>query len=82
MILFFIPLSMIALWETQSKSRNSRYTQNWFGSSSSEEEEEDVSNQNPEVDEDGKTISKVSFDQLTKTFPDAHLVSKLTFLLH
>ena len=75
MILFFLPLMVIAFWEVTLDTNTNRFMKNWF-SASDEGEEDDPQNQDPEVREpDGRMICKVPFKELVKNFPDATVVS-------
>lgn len=78
LILFFIPLTFIALFETHLDASTNVFMKNMLGSI--EDGEEDNPNyQNPTVagEEDGLEISKIPFDQLTAVFPNAYQVSLL-----
>jgi hypothetical protein len=67
--IFFIPLSCIALFETQiSHSRSERIRLYFDGAPT--EEEGDPKLENPESDDPNGEISKVSFDDLVKAFPE------------
>ena len=78
LIMFFIPLLVIAFWETTLDMNANRFMKVWF-SATDEGEEDDPAIQNPEVDEpDGRKICTVPFEDLVKEFPDAAAVC-LTF---
>ncbi len=86
-IVFFIPLAIIALWESvvEHGSLKKRYMQSWLAPlSDTEEDSEDVRNPKvyPEDDEEldngngheGLQITRVRFEELTSVFPNAALV--------
>lgn len=74
-VLFFVPLLLIAIWETNLDPTTNRYTKNWFLESDDCDAGEDPAIQDPEVEEDGgRTISKVPFEEIIKAFPDAKMV--------
>ncbi|KAI0363530.1 calcium activated cation channel [Pilatotrama ljubarskyi] len=73
-VVFFVPLSMIAIYETELRKSNNRWLSKWFHSS--DEGGEDVTLfEDPETsveDADrGLQLSKVPFKELVKDFPDA-----------
>ncbi|KLO16355.1 calcium activated cation channel [Schizopora paradoxa] len=73
-VLFFVPLLLIAIWETNLDPTTNRYTKNWFLESDDCDAGEDPAIQDPEVEEDGgRTISKVPFEEIIKAFPDAKM---------
>ena len=73
--LFFLPLLFIALWETNLDEDTNLYMKNLF-SPTDEGDESDPNNQDPVVtNEQGRVISKVSFEDLIKTFPNTTVVS-------
>ena len=69
--LFFIPLILIALYETYLDPRTNKYTRAWF-EANAEGDEDNPECQNPTVphDEPEGEISKVPFDELIKSFPN------------
>ncbi|EJD01312.1 calcium activated cation channel [Fomitiporia mediterranea MF3/22] len=78
---FFIPLLVIALWETSLDTSTNRFMKSWF-SPADEGEEDDPANQDPEVSEpDDLKICVVPFKELVAKFPDA-AVSPETNILH
>ncbi len=81
-VVFFIPLTGIALWETQIDPHATKYMRDWFADGVDEGEEDEPSNQNPEVDEDGLTISRVPFAELVKHFPNANMVRGFAIGMH
>jgi hypothetical protein len=78
MVIFFIPLSLIALFEsTLSTTRNS-WVKHWLRSND-EGEADDPSNRDPQVEEEGEdgeglVISREKFSDLVKVFPDTQQV--------
>ncbi|KAL5487921.1 YVC1_2 [Sanghuangporus weigelae] len=80
LVIFFIPLLVIAFWETTLDTNTNRFMKNWF-SAADEGEEDDPTIQNPEVSEsDGLKICTVSFDDLVKEFPDAAASAETSIL--
>jgi hypothetical protein len=86
-ILFFIPLTVVALWESlvESGSIKNRYMASWL-LPAIEEDDDSEEVRNPKMEdgdrayedgehEDGKEISKVSFEELTSVFPNPVMVS-------
>ena len=69
--LFFIPLVLIALYETYLDPRANKYTKAWF-EANEEGYEDDPEYQNPMMapNEQEGEISKVPFDELIKAFPN------------
>lgn len=75
MVLFFVPLLLIAFWETNLDPTTNKYTKNWFLESDDCDAGDEPDIQDPEVDEPGgRTISKVPFAEIVKAFPDAKMV--------
>lgn len=77
-VLFFIPLSIIAVYEAELDPAKNKWMKNWL--SHPDEGPEDMPEfQDPEVDgEDaaaGLRISKVPFKELISVFPDVTHVS-------
>lgn len=69
-MIFFIPLSIIALWESQIARTRSERIRAYFDGPIGEEEE-DPKVLDPACDEDdGGEISKVKFEDLVKVFPE------------
>lgn len=82
MIIFFIPLNVIALWETTLSKSTSNLLNGWY-SFAQEGEEDNPDIQNPEIDdENGLTISRVPFSDLVRAFPNTQIVksSKSLFI--
>lgn len=71
-VLFFVPLLVVALFESQIDARADRFIKNLYDHID-EGEEDDPGNQNPTTDrEDGLEISRVPFDELIKGFPNSY----------
>lgn len=72
---FFVPLSFIALYESQIQHSQNPYIKDWFRGVN-EGENDDPLNRDPEVTggdaESGLKICKVSFEDLIKKFPNTH----------
>ena len=80
-IVFFIPVCVIALFESQLDPSTHRWVKDWF--SSPDEGGEDAPHfQDPVVTgedaERGLQISKVPFSEIIKQFPDTTHVSSLS----
>lgn len=68
-VLFFVPLSVIALFESQVAHPRSRRIQLYLESSDIETED-DPKTEDPTCDDDAEgEISKVKFEDLVKAFP-------------
>jgi hypothetical protein len=69
--LFFIPLIFFALYEAYLDPRTNKFTRAWF-EANKEGDEDDPECQNPTMDqnEQEREISKVSFEELIKAFPN------------
>ncbi|CAE7086186.1 unnamed protein product [Rhizoctonia solani] len=79
-VVFFIPLTMIALFEAHLDTRRNVFMRHMF-SATQDGEDEDPDNRDPQVtDQNGLTISKKSFDELVKTFPNSFLSSEATIM--
>ncbi|KAG8716244.1 hypothetical protein FRC11_006638 [Ceratobasidium sp. 423] len=79
-VVFFIPLIMIALFEAQLDTRRNVFMRNMFNVTQ-DGEDEDPENRDPQVtDEGGHVISKKSFDELVKAFPNSFLSSEATIM--
>lgn len=76
--IFFVPLSIIALYEAELEPSKNRWIKDWL-SHPDEGGEDSMEYENPGVHDDDATlglkISKVHFDDLVKTFPDTTHVS-------
>jgi len=71
-ILFFIPLSIIALYESTFDSRKHTWMNNWFRGND-EGEADSPTNRDPVVDDPqchGLEISRVPFEELIQVFPN------------
>jgi hypothetical protein len=76
--IFFIPLSIIALFELTFYTNKNSWVKRWL-SGRDEGDADDPSNRDPQVEEKGEggqplIISKVKFDDLIKAFPDTQQV--------
>lgn len=75
MVVFIIPLIMIAFFESYLDTSRNVFMRQMF-TAAQDGEEEDPENRDPEVEgEDGMRISKKSFDEIVKAFPNSFLVS-------
>jgi hypothetical protein len=75
--IFFVPLAVIAFYESTFDSRKHAWMKNWLRGND-EGAEDSPENRDPEVDDnegDGLKISKVPFVELTKMFPNMEQVS-------
>ena len=69
--LFFIPLTVIAFYESTSDRRTYVWMESWF-SGDYEAPQDSPENRNPVVNDpdcEGLAISKVPFEELIKAFP-------------
>ncbi|SRR6266404_1944058 len=77
-VLFFIPMTMIALYEAFSPKK--RWLDDLINGPLLEDEDNPLA-RDPEVDgedaENGLTISRVPFSELVKVFPNTHEVSSI-----
>jgi len=87
LFIFFIPLTLIALYESARETGKHRWMKRWL--SGNDEGEEDLpENRDPEVEEgegsvsggEGRIISKVKFDELIKAFPNTNQSSEALML--
>ncbi|KAH7930691.1 hypothetical protein BV22DRAFT_1139072 [Leucogyrophana mollusca] len=80
-IVFFVPLSVIAVFETSSTKRS--WVSNWLQSADAGEQDSPM-NRDPVVDgtdgDEGLQISKVAFEELVKRFPNTEESSEATIL--
>lgn len=67
-VIFFVPLSMIALFESQIAHTRSDKLRAYF-SGPAPEEEGDPKIEDPGTDDPNGEISKVSYEELVKVFP-------------
>jgi len=80
--IFFIPLSVIALYESTFDSNKNAWMKNWLRGDN-EGEADSLENRDPEVDDpkcDGMVISKVPFEELIKVFPNTQQSAEATIL--
>jgi len=81
--IFFVPLTLIALYESLFDRRKHTWMENWFRGND-EGEEDTPANRNPTVEDDprcpGMQISKVPFEELVKVFPNTSQSSEATIL--
>ena len=78
-ILFFIPLTLIAFYESTFDRRKHVWMENWFRGDD-EASQDCPENRNPEVNDpncEGLKISNVPFDELIKAFPKIDQVALL-----
>ncbi|KAF9006592.1 hypothetical protein BDQ17DRAFT_1352015 [Cyathus striatus] len=80
--IFFIPLAVIALYESAIKHPKNEWLESWF-TGDNEGTEDRLENRNPVVDDPdcpGLEISKVSFEELIKVFPNTAQSSEASIL--
>ncbi|KAJ3505660.1 hypothetical protein NLJ89_g7303 [Agrocybe chaxingu] len=80
--IFFIPLVFIAFFESMSDRRKHTWLNNWFRGND-EGDEDSPANRNPIVDDpncQGLEISKVSFEELIKVFPNTSQSAEATIV--
>ncbi|CCO31900.1 Calcium channel YVC1 AltName: Full=TRP homolog [Rhizoctonia solani AG-1 IB] len=79
-VIFFIPLILVALFEAHLDTRRNIFMRHMF-SATQDGEDEDPNNRDPQVsDENGLVISKKSFDEIVKAFPNSFLSSEATIM--
>ncbi|CEL63684.1 Calcium channel YVC1 OS=Saccharomyces cerevisiae (strain ATCC 204508 / S288c) GN=YVC1 PE=1 SV=2 [Rhizoctonia solani AG-1 IB] len=79
-VIFFIPLILVALFEAHLDTRRNIFMRHMF-SATQDGEDEDPNNRDPQVsDESGLVISKKSFDEIVKAFPNSFLSSEATIM--
>lgn len=74
--LFWLPLLLISLFEATLDPRKNAFTKAWF-EANDEEDDDNPEVLDPEVgdeEDSGGKISKVSFNELVKEFPNTALV--------
>ncbi|KDR83970.1 hypothetical protein GALMADRAFT_236519 [Galerina marginata CBS 339.88] len=79
---FFLPLGLIAFYESTFDRRKHTWMENWFRGND-EGEEDSPTNRNPEVDDPkcvGLQISRVPFEELIKVFPNTTQSSEATIM--
>ena len=78
-VVFFIPLLMIAFFEAHLDTSRNIFMREMF-TAAQEGEEGNPENRDPEVeDEGGMKISKESFEEIVKVFPNSFVVSPSEF---
>jgi hypothetical protein len=77
---FFIPLCVIAVWESQVVHSRGGMLHAYFNEPIPEDED-DPEIQNPETDDSDGKISKVDFEKLISVFPNT-TVTESTVILH
>ena len=78
-IIFIIPLTLIAFYESTFDKRKHVWMESWFGGDD-EGSKDCPENRDPKVDDpncEGLEISKVPFDELIKVFPKTDQVGNL-----
>ncbi|KAB5596316.1 Calcium channel YVC1 [Ceratobasidium theobromae] len=78
-VVFFIPLIFIALFEAHLDTRQNIFMRHMF-SATQDGDDEDPEIRDPQVNEGGMTISKKSFDEIVKVFPNTFLSSEATIV--
>ncbi|KAG8922820.1 hypothetical protein FRC02_011601 [Tulasnella sp. 418] len=76
---FFVPLTLIALFEAFVDTSKGWYMRNMYDHVE-DGEEDDPSVQNPKVDDEGLEICRVSFDELRQSFPNTRQSPEATIL--
>ena len=82
-IFFFIPLTLIAFYESTFDKRKYIWMENWFRGED-EAPQDSPENRDPVVNDpncEGLEISKVPFEELIKAFPKIDQVSASFFVL-
>jgi hypothetical protein len=79
-VVFFIPLTIIALFESSFRPRNNKWMARWL-SGNDEGDMDDPSARDPSVEDgEGLEISKVPFTELVKAFPDTTQSTEATLM--
>ena len=75
MSIFFVPLVVVAFFESNLDTRKNKFMKVWF-SAAEDGEEDDPNNQDPEIHEDDPELElcKVKFADLVSTFPNTTVV--------
>jgi len=74
LVVFFIPLCLIALYESLFRTDRHNWAKSWFRYSAGFNEDDGPLSKNPTVDEpSGLKISRVPFEDLTRCFPNTEL---------
>ncbi|KAF8639757.1 hypothetical protein AX17_001019 [Amanita inopinata Kibby_2008] len=79
--IFFIPLSILALYESSRETKRGTWVETWLLGDEGDEDSPEI--RNPEVNDpacNGKKISKVPFEELIKVFPNTKQSSDVTIL--
>ncbi|KAG9100296.1 hypothetical protein FRC07_010425 [Ceratobasidium sp. 392] len=80
LVVFCVPLVLISFFESNLDVRRNVFMRQMF-TAAQDGEEEDPENRDPEVEnEDGMRISKKSFDEIIKVFPNSFLSSEATIM--
>ncbi|KAI0960415.1 hypothetical protein AcW1_004936 [Taiwanofungus camphoratus] len=83
LVVFFIPLSIIAVYEAELDPAKNKWVKDWL-SHPDEGDEDNERHQNPEAGsedaEHGLEISKVLFEDIVKVFPDTTQSSEAVIL--
>ena len=83
LVLFFIPLTLIAFYESVVEANRSRWVQHYFGRADDSEDDSPATRDPAPAQADsarGLKISHVPFTQLAKVFPNSALSSEATIL--
>jgi len=79
-VVFFIPLVLVTLWESQLDAKKNAFMKNLFDGVE-EGEGDDPANQDPSTDhENGLQISKTPFEELVKAFPNTYQSAESSIL--
>jgi hypothetical protein len=74
LVVFFIPLCLIALYESLFRTNRHNWAKKWFRYSAGFDEDDGPLSKDPTVDEpSGLKISRVPFDEITSHFPNTEL---------
>ncbi|KAG8719451.1 hypothetical protein FRC09_011122 [Ceratobasidium sp. 395] len=80
LVVFFVPLVLISLFESHLDTKRNIFMRHMF-TATQDGEEDDPENKDPVVEnEDGMKISKKSFDEIIKAFPNSFLSSEATIM--
>jgi hypothetical protein len=79
-VVFFVPLTLIALFEAYLDTRRNVFMRHMF-TATQDGDDEDPDNRDPQVNEGDLVLSKKSFDELVKVFPNSFLVSLLSCII-
>lgn len=78
-VIFFVPLSMIAIYESGVVHARRGLLHDYFADPMPEDDD-DPKIMNPEVNDPNGIISKIPFDELVKAFPDTTASTSATIL--